>query len=157
MKSTLDDLISAHNLLLKVTEGIPENKYYEIPKGFRNHIYWNLGHVSATLALLTYPLCDQPLPLQESFIVAFRKGTAPDTWVETFIKPTIEELRKILNDLPMKVRADAMKCEFTKFKPYVTGAGVPLNNIEDAIRFCFFHAGLHIGYVNAQKKVLGCN
>jgi len=44
--------------------------------------------------------------------------------------------------------------KFKSFQPYKTSAGVPLNDVEDAIAFNHFHEGIHLGYILALRKVI---
>lgn len=151
----IENILNARNMIIKITENISEEKFFEIPTGFKNNLYWNLGHVSATLALLTYRLSGVPVPLDEQFILAFGKGSSPSSWSDRSKIPTIAELKQILKDLPSQVQNDLKENQFENFKPYQTSAGIPLNNINESLQFVFFHDGLHIGYMMAQKKALG--
>lgn len=150
----IDNILQARNMILKITDGISEEKMFLIPRGFNNNLYWNLGHVSATMALLTYKLSGLSLPLEEQFILSFGKGSSPSSWADKSKIPTISELKQILKDLPMQIQKDLHEKEFTNFKAYETSAGISLQNINDALEFVFFHDGLHIGYMLAQKRVL---
>lgn len=150
----IENILHARNMILNITEGIPEEKMFQIPKGFNNNIYWNLGHVSATLALLTYKLSNLPIPLDEQFILSFGKGSSPASWVDRSKIPTVNELKQILKELPVQVKNDLNEKQFVNFKPYQTSAGINLQNIDDSLNFVFFHDGLHVGYILAQKRSL---
>jgi len=150
----IDNILQARNMILKITDGISEEKMFLIPRGYNNNLYWNLGHVSATMALLTYKLSGLSLPLEESFILSFGKGSSPSSWADKSKIPTISELKQILKDLPLQIQKDLHEKEFISFKAYETSAGISLQNINDALEFVFFHDGLHIGYMLAQKRVL---
>ena len=150
----IDNILQTRNLIINITDSLSEEKIFQIPKGFNNNIYWNMGHVSATLALLTYKLCGLAIPLDEQFLLSFGKGSSPASWADKSKIPTISELKQILKELPVQVQSDVKDGQFSTFKPYQTSAGINLQNIDDALAFVHFHDGLHIGYILAQKRVL---
>ena len=150
----IENILQARDMILNITDGVCEEKMFLIPKGFNNNMYWNLGHVSATLALLTYKLSGLPIPLDEQFILSFGKGSSPSSWADKSKIPTIAELKQILKELPVQIKIDLQEKQFSNFKPYQTSAGINLQNINEALNFVFFHDGLHIGYILAQKRVL---
>ncbi len=65
----INNILQTRNLILNITEGMSEDKIFQVPKGFNNNIYWNIGHVSATMALLTYKLSGLAVPFDEQFIL----------------------------------------------------------------------------------------
>lgn len=150
----IQNILQTRNLILNITEGMSEEKIFQIPNGFNNNIYWNMGHVSATMALLTYKLSGLAVPFDEQFILSFGKGSSPASWADRSKIPTISELKQILKELPIQVQNDALEDQFADFKPYQTSAGLSLQNIDDALHFVHFHDGLHIGYILAQKRAL---
>lgn len=150
----IENILQTRNLILNMTEGLSEEKLFQIPKGFHNNIYWNMGHVSATMALLTYKLSGLAIPLDEQFLLSFGKGSSPASWADKSKIPTVSELKQILKELPVQVQSDVLDDQFTAFKPYQTSAGIHLQNIEEALNFVHFHDGLHIGYILAQKRLL---
>lgn len=150
----IENILQARNMILKITDGVSEEKMFLIPKGFNNNMYWNLGHVSATMALLTYKLSGLPVPFDEQFILSFGKGSSPASWADKSKIPTIAELKQILKELPVQVKNDLAEKQFSNFKPYQTSAGINLNDINEALNFVLFHDGLHIGYILAQKRIL---
>ena len=136
-----------HNLL----ENLPEEDLHRIPKGFRNTVWWNIAHVVVTPQLLVYGLSGLDYTIEEELINKYRKGTVP------LENPSDEEVEKISGYLFSTVesmKTDYMQQKFMGFKEYMTTPKVELKSVEDAISFCVFHEGLHLGAINALRKAL---
>lgn len=124
----------------------------KVPSGFNNNLIWHLGHVLVTQQLLTYGRCGLPFLIRDHWIPLYRKGSKPEAFVP------LEEIELIKKGIPMMVDElieDYYGKRFGKaFQPYETSYGIPLNSIEDAIRFNNIHEALHYGYMMSQRRLL---
>ena len=138
---------------IALTEGLGDEDILTIPDGFNNNILWNLGHVLVTQQLLCYMMTDNPLYVSEELVSMFRKATVPESEGNS-------DTRKVIIDslLPMvdKLVEDYQAGLFGEFKEYPTSYGYTLSSIEDAITFNNLHEGLHLGYIMALKRIIGC-
>lgn len=124
---------------------------FTIPKGFNNNIWWNITHVVVTQQKLVYGLSNLPLHISLEWVEKYQKGTAPKgnpSEVE------VEEIKKLLFELPEQTIKDYQNGIFKGFKPYMTSPKVELNSVEDAIAFNVFHEGLHLGSIMALARVV---
>lgn len=135
--------------LLGLVEGFSLDQLTYIPPGFRNNLYWHLGHVLVTQHLLLYKNSGQPMPLAPEMTEAFRKGSVPDGQGDA---ETLALIRARLLSSVEQTWQDYQAGHFSTYQPYETSYGYPLHHIEDAIRFNNVHEGLHFGYVQAMRR-----
>lgn len=124
---------------------------FTIPKGFINNVWWNIAHVVVTEQKLVYGLSGITLPIAQTWVAGYEKGTFPGTNPD---QAAVEELMQLLFDLPKQTQTDYNKGLFKHFKPYMTTPKVPLNTVEDALAFNVFHEGLHLGSIMAILRAL---
>jgi len=137
---------------LGILENTPKDILLEVPKGFRNNIWWNIAHVVVTQQLLVYNLSNVPMLVPQILIDKFRKGTVPDGTLQE------EEMGQIASFLISTIETtqrDYKNGLFTQFNTYTTSTKFTLTNVEDAITFNIFHEGLHMGTIRAMNKLLG--
>ena len=67
------------------------------------------------------------------------------------IEFALKQSYKMSEDKPF---GDVQKGVFSSYSPYLTSAGVTLNNVSDAMAFNLLHEGIHIGSIIALKKAL---
>ena len=138
-------------LLLRLVEGLSDEDLLTIPPGFSNNILWNLGHLAVTQQLLHYGLSDLPLNVPDELVSQCRKGTSPTDWDTP---PTLDDISRLLIELPRQLESDLAAGRFTTFRPYMTSVGVELVDLETAIRFNQFHEGLHTGSILALRRAV---
>ena len=144
-------LARTRKLLIRITECLTDEQLVEIPTGFRNNILWNMGHLVVTQQILHYKLSGLVSYVRDEMTENLKKGTSPSDWGET---PDISEIRDLLVQLPRKLNSDYSSGRFQSFTRYDTSAGIPLDNIDDAIVFNNFHEGMHTGIIMSQVKHL---
>ena len=138
-------------ILFKYLTGRPEEVLFNIPTGFNNNIWWNIAHVVVTQQKLVYGLSDLPLNISGELVGKYQKGTHPNG------KPSeleIEEIKKLLYELPKKTEEDYKNGVFKSFNSYMTTPKVELNSVEDAMAFNVFHEGLHLGSILALNRAV---
>jgi len=151
METILQITAATRELYIKFLNDISLEDLGKIPTGFNNNIWWNIAHVAVTQQLLVYGLSGLEPHMSKSFIDTYRKGTAPVN------APTLEDvglLKAALKELIVRTKEDYHKGLFSSYTPYLTSAGVNLNNVSDAMAFNLVHEGIHIGSIIALKKAL---
>ncbi len=128
-----------------------EEQIHKIPKGFKNNLIWNFGHMIVTQHILTFGLSNLSLLIDDEIISKYRKGSSP---VIEESKNTVEDLQKVSEKLIDETKDAYNQNRFTNFNKYETSFKVTLNNIEDALAFNNIHEGLHLGYMMALSKNL---
>jgi hypothetical protein len=151
METILQITAATRELYIKFLNDISIEDLGKIPSGFNNSIWWNIAHVAVTQQLLVYGLSGLEPHLSKSFIDSYRKGTAP---VKAPTLEEVETLKSALKELIVRTKEDVQKGIFSTYNPYVTSAGVTLNNVSDAMAFNLVHEGIHIGAIIALKKAL---
>lgn len=147
----VEQLAITRKNLVESVSALDDEQLLRIPKGFSNHILWNLGHLAVTQQLLLYGLAKLPMYVSEPMIGDFRKGSSPRQWKTTYSRAEIEHL---LLELPKKLGEDIEKGIFGAREPYMTSANVALNTFEEALTYNHFHEGLHLGSILALKKLV---
>lgn len=151
MENELGITLQNRRNLLAILENTPKKDLLNIPKGFRNNIWWNIAHVVVTQQLLVYKFSGVPMLVAKDVVDKFMKGTVPDG---TATDTEIEHIKKVLVSIIEKTQQDYDAGLFKDFTPYTTSAKVTLSNVEDAIRFNNFHEGIHLGSIFALRKML---
>lgn len=137
--------------LFHYLENLTPEQLYFIPKGFKNNIIWNIGHILIVEQLLTYKLSGLEINADKKFIKLYSKGTFPSKKVSL---SEIEDLKKNLIPAYKNTKRDYENGTFKNYKEFVTGIGVKLNNIDDALQFIPFHDAIHLGIILSIKKLL---
>lgn len=150
MENELGITLQNRRNLLAILENTPKKDLLNIPKGFRNNIWWNIAHVVVTQQLLVYKFSGVPMLVARDLVDKFMKGTVPDG---TATDVEIEKIKEVLVSTITQTQQDYDAGLFKDFTPYTTSAKVTLNNVEDAIRFNNFHEGIHLGSILALKKM----
>ncbi|RPD96440.1 DinB family protein [Aureibaculum marinum] len=151
MNKQFDILRSNRILILKIINDCTLEQVNKIPKGFKNNIAWNIGHLIVTQQLLCYQFSNIPLHVTEKMIEKYKKGTAPE---EPITEKEFLQIKKQFLAIIDKFEEDFKTTIFKTYTPYTTSANVTLNSISDAIEFNNFHEGIHLGYIMALKKLV---
>lgn len=152
LRLLLDLLPATRAVLRRQLDGLTETQLLTIPDGFRNHLFWNVGHLVVSQQILCYRLSGLPLHVSDDLVAAFSRGSSPLDWATT---PDIGRVLDLYDTLPERMREDAEAGRFTAFTPYQTATGPYLGTLADALAFTLYHEGLHTGVAMAQKKLVG--
>lgn len=137
--------------LLKLLNNLTPEQLCFIPKGFNNHILWNIGHILVTEQLLSYKLSDLEMHIDKEFVALYGKGSVPKKNISSKdVDAVISQLIPVIK----KAKEDYKNGVFKTFYEYKTSIGITLNNIDDAIQFNSFHEGIHLGIILSIKKLL---
>ncbi len=137
--------------MLEIIQDLSLENLLFIPKGFRNNLLWNLGHVLVSQQILCYGKSETPLHIPAYFVALFGKGTHPGQWGG---KMEVEELKTWLVETSRLLRSDLEKDRFGKMQPYETSMGLRLSNINDTLAYVVWHEGLHFGTMLAMRKLI---
>lgn len=122
-----------------------------IPAGFNNNIIWNLGHIIAAQQGVCYRRANVEPFVNADFLATYGAGSKPDNFLGEDQLQLIKELYTSTLD---QLVIDYNNNLFANYGAWTTRYGVNLNTIDDVIQFLPFHEGLHIGGINAMKKVV---
>ena len=131
---------------LKEFNGLSEEQANQVPKGFRNSIRWNLGHICTVQNLLLKNYGGITLEVPFHYIELFAPGTKPADWKDDV--PTLDELKQRLEEQPARLKdilAGKLNDQAVKqFRTFTT--------IGEIAIFTLFHEGLHIGAIKGLKN-----
>lgn len=120
-----------------------------IPKGFKNNLIWNIGHVIVVQQALVYKASGLTGYLNDELFNLFKPGTIPTGYTT---QNDIIEMKDLLISLVEKTKTDYSNGLFSNFKKRSISTGFELETIEDAISFNNYHEGMHMGYLMSIKK-----
>ena len=150
MTNEFDTLLASRELTLKFVQDFTPEQLNYIPKGFKNNLIWNLGHMVVTQQLLWYDLAGKNMLIPNEMVEKYRKGSQPKATVD---EQEIIKIKELLVSLPKKSIADYKNGIFDQYNSYTTSFNVSLNTIKDGIKFNNFHEGLHVGTIMALRKL----
>lgn len=144
-------LLQTRKNYLAVLEELSINEVNTIPIGFNNNMIWNIAHIIATMDILFYKLNGLETHLDSEFIEAYRKGTAPQAFVNTDMVESIK--RNLLDQLEwIKKDMEAGVFPAKLAKSYTTSYNFELATLEDIFNFNQTHEALHMGMVMSLRK-----
>ncbi len=138
-------------ILVDLLDNLTLKELYFIPKGFNNHILWNIGHILVTEQLLIYKLSGIPINIDNKFVQIYSKGSMPKTAI---FQTEIDEIKEQLIPLITQTREDYKNEIFTNFNDYPTSTGIVLKSLDDALKYNSYHEGIHLGIILSIKKLL---
>ncbi|MFK5890321.1 MAG: DinB family protein [Flavobacteriaceae bacterium] len=141
----------SRNILLALTQDLSLEQYNAIPKGFKNNIAWNLGHILITQQMLTHGLAGVPFAVDTALVAKFGKGSECQ---ENYKLEEIEVVKATFLTALEATEKAYNSSAFKNYKTYTTSQGFSLNSIEDGIVFSNFHEGMHMGIIMALKKLI---
>lgn len=151
MQHQFEILKQSRNFLLNAISNCNNTQLNHIPKGFKNNIIWNVGHLVVTQQLLCYKLSDLPCLVSEEMITKFQKGSKP---LQPISETEINEIKMLFLDLPQKFEKDYNNNLFTVYTTYKTSVNITLKNIDEAIAFNAYHEGIHLGIILQLLKLI---
>lgn len=153
MNAVIVSVRSTRQFLLDGTRDLTIEQWNRIPAGFNNNIIWNMGHLVAALEGLCYRRSGLPMPSGEAFFERYRPGSKPEHQADSV---EIEQVRALLQTSLDRLEADLNAGIFSSrnYEGFTTRYGVELNSAGAAVSFLPFHEGLHMGFINALKKIV---
>ena len=136
----------------QLIDGLSIDEINTIPKGFRNNIGWNFGHIVVSTQGLCYRRTNV-LPNREiPFSASYAKGTAPTDWITT---EELTALKSQAVETILQIEQDYRNGVFTTITPYATATyGREMDTIEKVLTVTLAHDNLHLGYATALRKAV---
>ncbi|PJJ79748.1 DinB family protein [Mucilaginibacter auburnensis] len=151
MNKGLDFIRKARLVQVNTIKELSIEQLNQIPKGFNNNIIWNMAHLIATQQIVCYRRAGVEPILDADFINAYAPGSKPEGPVKSEEIARIQELFFSTLD---QFEQDLQAGLFNNYTAWTTRAGVDINTIDDVLAFLPYHEGIHMGYIQAQKRVL---
>ncbi|MFD2874333.1 DinB family protein [Mucilaginibacter ximonensis] len=151
MKTTIEFIKLTRTSLLDLVKDLTQEQLNKIPVGFNNNIVWNLAHIVATQQNICYQRGGVNIVTEERFFTPFIGGTKPEGFVSA---EDLQLIKGLFFSTLEQLEADLQTDKFDNYTPWTTRYGNSVNNIEEAIAFLAFHDGIHLGYVQALKRVI---
>ncbi|MBU8878200.1 DinB family protein [Bacillus sp. FJAT-29790] len=131
---------------LNEMEDLLEEQADLMPRGFRNTIRWNLGHIYTFQNILLSKFGGKHFETPTRYLELFAPGTKPDDWEGEI--PTLDELKQLLEEQPAKIKeALAGHLDEKAAEPFKS-----LSTIGELLNFSMYHEGLHVGIIKGLKK-----
>jgi hypothetical protein len=148
----LETLAYARDYMVKLIDGLSVEQLNTIPEGFRNNLIWNLTHVIAVQQAVFYQRSNVTPHVPETIITNYNNGTFPEAQVSA---EQIAQVKAWAVDTAEQFRKDYEAGAFSGFQAFTISArNIPLNNIDDALGFILYHEGMHVGYMQALKRLV---
>jgi DinB superfamily len=151
MNKQIDVIWGVRKNFLKLVDNLTTEQLNEIPQGLSNNVAWNFGHIIVTQQGLCYSRAGLKPIIDEELIAKYQRGTKPEGFIEA---GEIEYLKTYLFTLMETLKEDVQTDMFKGYEKFMTGFGIELANIEDALSFDAMHEGLHLGYAMSIKKMI---
>lgn len=149
MNCSFDIALKNRAILLKFLADFSLDQLNEVPKGYRNSIYWNIAHVVVTQQLLVYKLSGIPMLVETGLVDAYRKGTKTERDVT---QQEVNHLKTLLFSTVEQTQRDYDSGIFKTYNQYTVSTNSTLTCVKEAIEFNNFHEGIHLGYILAMKN-----
>jgi len=151
MKIQFDILTKTRAIVLHYISELNLDQMHFIPKGFNNHIAWNIAHLVVTQQLLHYRLSGKDCLVSDELIMAYKKGSIPSS---TFSQEEFDEVITLFKGLPQTLEEDYESSIFSEYSSYKTSTGFVIDTMEKAIIFNNFHESLHLGVIMSLRKLV---
>ncbi len=151
MKNLLQTTLQNRKILYRILKHTSKEELMTVPPGFRNNIYWNIGHVIASQQLLIYNRSNMEMLVPDYIIKKFRNGTVPDGHAT---QEEMDELSALLFSTIEGTIADYEAKVFKTYNAFNTATRTEIKSIEDAFVFNLFHEGLHLGIIISLQKAI---
>lgn len=153
MEKEFKFIIDARKAFIALVDSLSIDELNQIPHGFNNNIAWNFGHIVVSTQTLCYVRTGiKPDASDVKFVSAYKKDSKPTSFISS---EEIQELKAIAITSVEKIQADYQNGLFATITPYSTGTyGTTLATFEEVLITTIGHDNLHLGYAQAQRRVL---
>lgn len=127
-----------------VDEGIVDVQ----PKGFNNNIHWHVGHVLTAAETLLFGFPKKSNHLPANYMELFSRGSKPADWKGDV--PSISVLVSQLKDQLNRMKEIPEENLSVKMKEPFMGQ----ETFGELVNFVLFHENLHLGHIQAMKRVI---
>ena len=124
-----------------------------IPSGFKNNIRWQTGHLVAVQLSLLFQWTNFDLPLDDSYLSYFGKGTSPANF-----DSNTPDIRRIMKDAEFHTFTTEQSFESLTDRVYPTkitvSTGHEISSFSDAVGFLPLHEAYHFASIKALMNSL---
>ncbi|WP_342429197.1 DinB family protein [Neobacillus sp. FSL H8-0543] len=118
------------------------------PDGFNNTLHWHIGHVLTVAEQLMFGFPENTNNLPVNYKELFARGTKPADWqgqvpsVKELVEKLTDQLTR-MNDIPVESINKKLESPFLGCKTF-----------GELVNFCLFHENLHLGQIQAMKRMI---
>ncbi len=153
MDELLKQLQFARQSTIDYVKQLEERRLEIMPKGFNNHIKWNLGHLYVAFENIVFRLIGENAKFPINFPELFSPGTSPKQW--TMEAPETTELITLLEgQLERLASLQAKSLDEAIPEVYTTSTGAKFLTVGDCVSFIIYHEGMHFGIIKSMNQVL---
>ncbi|TKD72305.1 DinB family protein [Pseudalkalibacillus hwajinpoensis] len=134
--------------LLKVAN-VSEEEGEFVPKGFKNNIRWNLGHVYVELYMWIETLTKEKASIPQHFNEWFGWGSSPEHFTDE--TPSLEDLKVLLKSQLSDIKKTYGERLEEVFSPTEMWE---MSTIEQVLRWTTFHEGMHLQAILDIRKCI---
>ena len=130
-----------------------EEQADQIPKGHRNSLRWNLGHIPVLQewAMFSYGM-DRPGEIPVEVYEAFKPETSPADWTTQPL--TLKKIRELLLDQEERIKMTfSGKMDDSLINKFDL-LGRKIEKVGDLFVFTLWHEGLHQGIIESMERAL---
>lgn len=144
----LNNMELTRSFFLKNIEAIEEGLVDIQPEGFNNTIHWHIGHVLTTAESFMFDFPKNTSHLPSNYLELFARGTKPADWKGDV--PSVSVLSSQLKDQLKRMKEIPVESFSVKLKEAFHGQ----ETFGELINFALFHENLHLGHIQAMKRVV---
>jgi uncharacterized damage-inducible protein DinB len=118
------------------------------PEGFNNTIHWHVGHILTVAEQFMFGFPKKSTNLPANYIELFATGTKPADWHGDV--PSVQELTAQLKEQIKRIKEIPEGSFNERLKTPFLG----LETFGELANFAIFHESLHLGQMQAMKRVI---
>ncbi|MDQ0273912.1 DinB family protein [Cytobacillus purgationiresistens] len=136
--------------ILNVLKNVSEGKMKHIPKGFNNHLYWQVGHVLTITDKLIFEYSGAGSRIPDHYSDFFATGTSPLNW-----SGQPPEIDLILIELKSQLTEICDNYDGMLTQPVAEESNfLQATVIGELVHVLIAHESTHLGMITAMVKVL---
>ena len=144
----LNNMELTRSFFIKNVEALEEGQVDVQPEGFNNNLHWHIGHVLTTAESLLFGFPKNTSHLPANYSELFAKGTKPADWQGDV--PSVSVLTNQLKDQLKRMKEIPVESFNKKLEVPFLGQ----ETFGGLINFVLFHENLHLGHIQAMKRVI---
>jgi uncharacterized damage-inducible protein DinB len=138
----------ARNNFIKTVDSFDEAITDIQPQGFNNNLHWHVGHVLTVTEQFLFGFPKKTAYLPANYLELFGNGTKPAVWQGDV--PSVKELSHQLKDQLKRVKEIPVESFQQQLKTPFLGQ----ETFAELANFSIFHETLHLGQIQAMKRVI---
>lgn len=153
LEKSLNDLTLVRQKIISIIDTIDEDQLMTIPDKLANNIYWQCGHLVTVQASLLYKRTGAPLPIDNSYLTYFAKGSSPQNFDNNI--PTFKNIRFEMESMIEYTSSSLQRHADLKYPEEISvSTGHIIDSFASALAFLPLHEAHHLGSIATLKKLL---